>query len=74
MRVAKLAIDQGMEVRTCTSHKYNQKSDRQVYCGDIFFFPRSVFSFSVNSLSKSIWSQLFLKIKRNTFMSVSIDS
>lgn len=74
MRVAKLAIDQGMEVRPCTSHKCDQKSDwQEVFCGGFFFFPRSVFSFSVSSLSKSIWSQLFFKIKYNTFLSVFID-
>lgn len=38
MRVAKLAIDQGMEVRPCTSHKCDQKSDwQEVFCGGFFF-------------------------------------
>lgn len=53
MRVAKLAINQGMEVRISAFCNSKQKSGwQQVYCGDLF--PRTVFSFSVHSLSKSI--------------------
>lgn len=70
MRVAKLAINQGMEVRVYTFFKSKQKSGwQQVYRGDIF--SRTVFSFSVCSLSKSILSKHFKDQMQGFFVSDS---
>lgn len=69
MRVAKLAINQGMEVRICTLHESRLEvrlASHRLYCGEILFLELCLFSHCV--IFRGLFDQNFLKNEMNFFI------